>query len=408
MPSLRLAVICDFPEEGWHSMDLCGEMLLRELRSAHADAVQAERVCPPFRRCFGQLPLLGRGRRAFNVDRLLNRFWTFPRHLRTRLGDFDCYHVCDHSYAHLVHVLPAEQTGVYCHDLDAFRCLIEPQQKPRPFWFKAMARRTLQGLQKAAWVFVNTREVASQLEAHQLVDPAKIVLAPLGTAPEFSPQPAPADRTALPRELSDAPYLLHVGSCIARKRIDVLLNVFADVRRRHPSFHLIKVGGPWQPEQAEQLRQLGLSKAVTQLVGLDRCVVAALYRGAALTLLPSEAEGFGLPVLEALACGSVVVASDLPAVREVGGEAVVYCPMGDVSRWVETVDGILSGNQPPPPRAVRLARAERFSWRSHATTILSCYEQSLASAPGAACGLAIGQGRRATSGICAKKVGEKA
>jgi glycosyltransferase involved in cell wall biosynthesis len=322
--------------------------------------------------------VLGRGRTAFNADRLLNRFWTFPRHLRTRRGDFDLYHVCDHSYAHLVHALPAEQTGVYCHDLDAFRCLFEPRRQPRPFWFKALARRILQGLQRAAKVFVSTREVAHQLEAFQLVDPAKVVLAPYGISPEFCPQPvAGRDDPVFPVELQGVPYLLHVGSCIARKRMDVLLDVFAGVRRRHPNLRLVKVGGPWEPDHLKRMRQLGVSGVVMQFMGLERQAVAALYRGAALTLLPSEAEGFGLPVLEALACGSAVVASDLPSVREVGGDAVTYCPVEDVPRWVEVVDGLLSGTVPPPSRTARLARAARFSWRSHAATILAAYERLL-------------------------------
>jgi glycosyltransferase involved in cell wall biosynthesis len=412
LPCARLAVVCDFPEEGWHSMDLCGEMLIRELHGLgrgpetmpQRRGVRAERVCPPFRHCCGRLPVLGRSRTAFNADRLLNRFWTFPRHLRARQGEFDLYHVCDHSYAHLVHALPAGQTGVYCHDLDAFRCLLGPpsghgqetvpQQtllgnglltvpRRRPFWFKALARRIMRGLQKAARVFVSTRAVQRQLEAYQLVDPAKVVLAPYGISPEFSPRPTEEDDADFPTDLHGVPYLLHVGSCVARKRMDVLLDVFARVRQKHPDLRLVKVGGPWQPEQLDHIRRLGIAWAVTQRIGLDRSAVAALYRRAALTLLPSEAEGFGLPVLEALACGSPVVASDLPAVREVGGDAVVYCPVGEVPQWVETVDGILSGTLSSPSRETRLARAGRFSWRSHAATILAAYEELLAgAAPG--------------------------
>jgi glycosyltransferase involved in cell wall biosynthesis len=160
--------------------------------------------------------------------------------------------------------------------------------------------------------------------------------------------------------------------------MDVLLDVFAGVRQRHSDLRLIKVGGPWEPEHRDLIRWLGIDGAVSQLIGLDRQAVAALYRRASLTLLPSEAEGFGLPVLEALACGCPVVASDLLSVREVGGEAAVYCPVGDVPRWVETVAGILSGTHPIPPREARLARAELFSWQSHAATILAAYQELLA------------------------------
>ena len=136
-----MAVLCDYPEEGWPSMDLCAEMLLSQLGNCHADRVRAVKYCPSFRRRLGRLvPAMGRWW-GENADRLLNRFWDYPHHLRPRRKEFDAFHICDHSYAHLVHALPAERTGVYCHDLDAFRCLLEPGLEPRPRWFRAMARR---------------------------------------------------------------------------------------------------------------------------------------------------------------------------------------------------------------------------------------------------------------------------
>ena len=77
------------------------------------------------------------GAAAFNADRLLNRFVHFPRYARRAVPRFGLFHVADHTYAQLVHALPAGRTGVYCHDLDAFRCLLDPAADPRPRWFRA-------------------------------------------------------------------------------------------------------------------------------------------------------------------------------------------------------------------------------------------------------------------------------
>ena len=66
---------------------------------------------------------------------------------------------------------------------------------------------------------------------------------------------------------------------------------------------------------------------------LEPAVLAALYRRAALVLMPSEAEGFGLPLVEAMACATPVIASDIPVLREVGAEAAVYCAVADVPAW---------------------------------------------------------------------------
>ena len=127
----HLAILTDFPEEGWRSMDLCGDMLLDHLPREGPFAVEAARLCPPFRRLATRLPVVGRRRAALNADRLLNRFILFPRYARQAVGRFDLFHVADHTYAQLVHALPAGRTGVYCHDVDAFRCLFDHSRRPQ-------------------------------------------------------------------------------------------------------------------------------------------------------------------------------------------------------------------------------------------------------------------------------------
>lgn len=317
--ALKLAVLYDYREEGWPSMDLCAEMLSFQLRQEHSLSLSTLDICPPFVRRFGSLPWLGKQYAAFNGDRLCNRYWDYPRYLRHQRDQFQLFHISDHSYAHLVHSLPPERTGVFCHDLDTFRCLLEPDQEPRPGWFKAIARRILAGLQKAAVVFHTTQQVRAEIEAYHLVDPDRLVQAPLGIAAEFSPTAFPTDPlNPLPLGIT-SPFILHVGSCIPRKRVDVLLDVFAQLQLTQPNLKLVKVSGDWSEGQRSQIEQLGIAAQITHLQNLERCQIAELYRRAAVVLLTSEAEGFGLPLIEALACGAIVVASDIPVFREVGG-----------------------------------------------------------------------------------------
>jgi glycosyltransferase involved in cell wall biosynthesis len=371
---LRLAVICDLLEENWPSMDLVADMFLENVRTRHATTVQATRVRLSMKRRLSRLPGLRRRRTAFNADRLVNRFWDYPRHLRRCVDHADLFHVCDHSYAHLVHALPEGRTGVFCHDLDTFRCLLEPEREPRPRWFKAMERRILAGLQKAVVVFYSTAAVRSQIEAHGLLDPCRLVHAPYGLAPEFRPVSSTPNAAADPLDgLSGSPFLLHVGSCIPRKRIDVLLQVFARVQAHHRDLQLVQIGGEWTAEQRQQMERLGIGAALIQRRGLSRELLADLYRRATLVLQPSEAEGFGLPVIEALGCGSVVVASDLAVLRELAGDAAVYCPIGDVRAWANTVNRLLIDASSVPNRSRRLARAARYSWAAHTRTILDAY-----------------------------------
>jgi glycosyltransferase involved in cell wall biosynthesis len=140
------------------------------------------------------------------------------------------------------------------------------------------------------------------------------------------------------------------------------------------------VGGPLTDQQRALLRSLGLESSFTELPFLPRPILAAVYRRAALALQPSDAEGFGLPVIEALACGTPVVASDLPVLREVAGEAAVYCPLGDVAAWsteilhelCERANGAQSWSV---RREAAMRQAALFSWDENARRMVEIYQE---------------------------------
>lgn len=373
----RLTVICDYPEENWHSMDLCAQMLIKHLQAEHADSIQTTQICPTFNWRLKQIPSLAKKQFSYNTDRLINRFWDYPRYLKRQAKQFDLFHVSDHSYAQLVHVLPPGRTGVFCHDIDAFRSLVEPQQEPRTGWYKFMSRRILEGLQKAAVVFYSTEVVRNQIEHYKLVDPSKLLQVPYGISPEFnytSKVSGSLDGILFQR-IVDKPYILHVGSCIPRKRIDILLEIFARLRESNPNLQLVKVSGEWTQNQQQQIEQLNLGAAIVHLHNLERTEIANLYRHASLVLITSEAEGFGLPLIEAIACGSIVVASDIPVLREVGGTAGVYCSIRDIPTWVNTANNLLKNPDTAPSLNLRLAQAEKYSWSTHAQIIAQTYLQ---------------------------------
>ncbi|MCE9561941.1 MAG: glycosyltransferase [Planctomycetes bacterium] len=344
-------------------MDLCADQLLANL----PDGITRVDIAPEFRQFCSHFPFPRR--LSFNADRLVNRHILLPRVVRRAARNADYVHIVDHSYAHLVRAVPPGHAGVYCHDLDAFRSILEPEQDPRPWWFRRLAHRTLDGLKRAAIVFHSTAEVGRRL-ATGIVNPERLVYAPYGVATEFTSQAtAPVE---LPVSIH-SPFLLHVGSNIPRKRLDVLLDVFAEVRRHAASLRLVQVGGPWPPHLAEQINRLGIGEAVTQVRNLTREQLAELYRRTAVVLVPSEAEGFGLPVIEALACGAVVIASDISTLREAGGAVVDYCAVADVAGWVEAATRVVNGSPSTRDRAARLAHAARFSWREHARIIGESY-----------------------------------
>jgi glycosyltransferase involved in cell wall biosynthesis len=202
-----------------------------------------------------------------------------------------------------------------------------------------------------------------------------------GPHPSCTPAREPAADAEAGRLLGSADLvpLLHVGSTIPRKRIDVLLRVFAAVRAARPEVRLVRVGGPLTAGQRALARDLGVADAVLTLPFLDRATLAAVYRRSALLLLPSDREGFGLPVLEALACGTPVVASDIEALREVGGGAATYCAVEDVACWRASILHLLEARGRPAEWAARrdagIARAAAFSWSRYTTEIAALYRR---------------------------------
>ena len=381
----RLAILCDIAEENWPSMDLVGDMLFQHLQRDYADLFAAARLAPPWRR---RLTRVAHGsRHLFNADRLLNRFWDYQRWLQNRKQEFDLFHVIDHSYGQLLHHLPAERTIVTCHDLDTFRSILASQTEPRSLLFRRMMSHVLSGFQKAALVACVSQATRDELLTHDLFAPERLRVVPNGVHPSCRPEADPAADSEARRYLDDGPVnpinLLHVGSTIKRKRIDVLLKTFGAVQEQFPHARLVRVGGPFTPAQWELVRSLKLEEGIIVLPHLSREVLAAIYRQSDLVLLPSEGEGFGLPVIEAMACGTPVLASDLPVLREVGGDAASYAPAADGPAWTESISSLLHERARQPDewaarKASGLVQAAKFSWAESARKMVGLYQEVLA------------------------------
>jgi glycosyltransferase involved in cell wall biosynthesis len=384
MKPTRVALFSDLPEEEWPSMDRVAAKLVENLRRHHATTIDVTLVVPRFVR---RATVVGLGRAAFTVDRMVNRFWDYPRHATTLHDEYDVFHVIDHSYSQLVHRLPAGRTVVTCHDLDTFRSLLRPADEPRSWPFKAMTRHVLSGLQRAARITCDTATVRDELISEKLVPADRLVVAPVGVGPEYSNRPDPDADNEAARIIASSPgavELLHVGTTIPRKRVDLLLKICRELRHEVPSLHLVRVGGPFTRDQARLAQTVGIGR-ISVLGFLDDRTLAAVYRRAALVLQPSDREGFGLPLIEAMACGTPAVASDLAVLREVGGSAVEYCPPGSVSVWCRRIVELLHERDFAPQRwmarrEAALDRARCFTWPQFAARVAQVYDEVAAAA----------------------------
>jgi glycosyltransferase involved in cell wall biosynthesis len=375
MPSRKnIAVFLDSPDENWLAMNLAGEMLLGEWKTSLAREVSPSAFTIDLPHVMRNLPRIGKTRAALQLDIAAGRFIVYPPRAVREARRHDFFHIVDHSYAQLVHVLPHRRTGVYCHDLDAFRSILGPARQVRPPWFRAMQWVTLLGLRSAEIVFHSTNTVRDEIERSGIVPASRLVQAPYGIAAEFRPEPqADAKASELLAALEGRPFLLHVGSAIARKRLDVLFETFARLKDKYPALHLVQGGAALSDAQRAHIAKLGIGDRLVIGGKLGRPTLAALYRQAKAVLVTSESEGFGLPVIEALACGAPVFASDIPVLREVGEACAVFCRLGVPDHWAAQIGRYLDGELTPPPVEDRLALASKYSWKNHARAILDAY-----------------------------------
>jgi glycosyltransferase involved in cell wall biosynthesis len=210
------------------------------------------------------------------------------------------------------------------------------------------------------------------------VDPARVRVVPEAAGPAFTPRPpeslpALARRLGLP--LDERPYVLFVGTLEPRKNLPLLLEAFARLRARLDA-HLVVVGARgWLDGDIMAART---NEAVHFVGWLGEDDLAVLYSHAGVLALPSLYEGFGLPVLEAMACGAPVVCSNAGPLPEVAGDAAVLLPPNDASLWTAALfETLTDRSQAAELRQRGFRRADTFSWRRTAELTREVYREAL-------------------------------
>ena len=266
--------------------------------------------------------------------------WTLPRLLR-RLRP---------QLAHFQYALPLGFRGrsvVTLHDI-SFETDAGAMGRVDRLVFRSVVPRAVR---RADHVLVVSERTRRDVEGRYRLAPEKVTVTPNGVDPSFTPG---GERDG---------YLLFVGAIQRRK--DPLAALEA---ARSVGLPLVVAGPEKEPALAQRLREGG-----ADLRGyVSKTELAELYRGAAALVLPSRFEGFGLPVLEAMACGTPVVAAPEPALREVAGDAAVYAEDGDFAAAVRR-----ALDERERLSAVGLERSRLFSWRETARLTADVYRRVL-------------------------------
>jgi len=213
-----------------------------------------------------------------------------------------------------------------------------------------------------------------------VADQVRRVLAPradvIAVHPGFSsdlvvPDDARERRT---RHVAPDDYLLFVGTAEPRKGLDTLLDALSEPALMGQSLVVVGPRGWGGVDVGQQAEARGIADRVTVTGRVDDADLAALYAGASLVVMPSRAEGFGLPVLEAMSLGVPVVTSDDPAMLEVGAGATQTFPVGDPGALCAAIVRVLNdeGLRARMTEAGKI-RAQDFSWLDSARTMWDLY-----------------------------------
>jgi len=297
----------------------------------------------------------------------LRQQWVIPALLR-RLGA-QLYH----SPYYLMPFRPRLPCVVTIHDLIPLRF---------PQYFSAGQRAVYRLAVGRAVHAARLLIAVSEATRHDVVgilhiDPQRVVVVPEGVDPLFKPQ-APPVIAALRRRLAMPDrYALYVGSNKPHKNLPRLVDAWARVRQAVP----LVVAGPWDPRFPEARRQAAALEAAGRVRWIGRVSdvdLPALYAGAACVVIPSEFEGFGLPVLEAMACGAPVVCARAGSLPEVAGDAAVLFDPLEVDAIAHAADLVLADAARRAALVQRgLARAATFTWDRAAAQTWEVYRRAV-------------------------------
>ncbi len=335
---------------------------LAELGSRQAVALHDARACPPGHEMH---VLPGRG----NTARLLRELPALARETQA-------------SLIHCTYVAPPFSpvpTVVTVHDLSFLRW-------PEAFTWRDRALLSTAVpycARRAAALIVPSAHARDEMVGLLGVPEQRIHVTPEGCAARFAPAPAELRDEALRRYGIDGPYVLAVGNLQPRKNLDRLLSAWRLLRDSEGlSGCTLVLAGGYHGRRAPVARLVehhGLSREVLLAGYVHEEHLPALYSAATVFVHPSLYEGFGLPVLEAMACGAPVACSRAASLPEVAGEAAVLFDPLDVEAIAAALGALLADEKSRTVFAARgRARAEQFSWRDCARRTLAAYEAALA------------------------------
>ena len=368
---MRVALLRVFAEEKWRSIEVYSDRLTEGLHDLSPETEIVEVRVPAWLWRDRSL-CLPYGRRASlrTLGIYLSRWMKYP--LALRRVEADVYHVLDNSYGHLAFFLDPKRTVVTSHG-GTPRTWRDWNPEGPAMWIFDLA---FKGTLRAARIIAVSEYAKAELVDEYGYPADRVHVVHHGVDPIFRPQPDEIVQELRRRLLrpGERHLILHVGHSARRKNIETLYEAFGLLRERGVLTRLVRIGGNPTPEQAEIIRRHGIGDFVTHIPHVDNRDLPPYYAAADVFVFPSLYEGFGIPLIEAMACGTPVACSDWALFHEVCGDAAAFFDARNAQELSEAIARVLEDkNLSRSLRERGLERAKEFTWENTARKTLAVY-----------------------------------
>ena len=358
------------------SMDVYADRLVQGLKTVRPNWT-IEEYYPQFQSGSATL-----GKVIAGIQKYYERYWSYPNRLKR--VNADIFHIIDHTDGDLSRWLGRSQnaTVVTCHDLIN---LIKPETfKGRakfPLISMAAWRWGVESMRQADHVITVSTHTKKDVIEHLRIAPAVITVVPNAVDKGFQPLSAAiVQRVREHYGLTPETFcLLNVGSNNARKNISGILAAIAVAKHQGISVHFWKAGVDFTDEQTQFIQANNLADCVTYVGKPDEPALIELYNAADCLMAPSLYEGFGLTILEAMACGTPVITATVSAMPEVAGDAAILVDPTDQAAIANAIQQLYTRPEQRQTLIQKgLERVQQFTWENTAQAVASVYEQTLA------------------------------
>ncbi|MBW4431539.1 MAG: glycosyltransferase family 4 protein [Pelatocladus maniniholoensis HA4357-MV3] len=367
---MRVVIVRTMPN---FSMDVYADGLISGLRTVRPDWEIVDLAPHPVDRKSRSWTL--------RAKKFYERFWGFPGKVQKQPGDI--FHIIDHSEAHIINWLKnqGKPAFVTCHDLINFFYRNNLQGSVQlPIISSGMWQKSVQTMRYADHIIAVSSTTAKDTAQILNINCDRIAVVPNAVEAIYQPLPKhQAESFRQQHNISPETFcLLNVGSDHPRKNISTILTVVKILKEQGLPIQFWKAGSDFKPDQKQYIQTHGLENYIKYLGQPDKATLVKIYNAANCLIAPSLHEGFGITIIEAMACGIPVITSQVSAMPEVVDNAGILIDPTNPQEIADAVCRLYSDPVYYQELVEKgLSRVKSFTWEKTAEQIAQIYEKSL-------------------------------